>query len=205
MRIGEAGAPAVLLVPPLFEEMNRTRALMAAAMWALAGRGFGCWLPDLPGTGESERALGEIEWEEWRHGVASAARHAAAAAGRLPLVASIRGGALLDDSAEAPGQWRLSPAAGSSIVRDMERSGLAGGVAWAGYAPSKGLVEALARAEPAGGDRVRTARLSSDRGEADSKLDGPALWRRSEPGNSTELAEAMAADIADWAGACDGF
>ena len=59
MRIGAAEAPPILFVAPLFEEMNRTRALIVATMRRLAERGFGCWLPDLPGTGESERALVE--------------------------------------------------------------------------------------------------------------------------------------------------
>ena len=51
MRIGRSEAPPILFVPPLFEEMNRTRALIAAMMRALSADGFGCWLPDLPGTG----------------------------------------------------------------------------------------------------------------------------------------------------------
>ena len=29
MRVGDEAAPAILFVPPLFEEMNRTRALIA--------------------------------------------------------------------------------------------------------------------------------------------------------------------------------
>src|SRR5688572_10433849 len=60
MRIGAAEAPAILFVPPLFEEMNRTRALIVAAMRGLAAGGFGAWLPDLRGTGESEVLLDEV-------------------------------------------------------------------------------------------------------------------------------------------------
>ncbi len=41
MRIGREDAPAILIVPPLFEEMNRTRALIAAVMRRLARRGHG--------------------------------------------------------------------------------------------------------------------------------------------------------------------
>ena len=63
MRIGAAEAPPVLFVPPLFEEMNRTRALLAAVMRRLAARGHGCWLPDLSGTGESVRELGRCGLE----------------------------------------------------------------------------------------------------------------------------------------------
>jgi hypothetical protein len=192
MRIGDG--PALLFLPPLFEEMNRTRALLAATMRALAAEGFGCWLPDLPGTGESERALGEISWQDWRE--AAAAALAAAGAG---ATIAVRGGALLDEAAAR--RWRFAPATGASLARDLGRAGLmteGGG----GYAPSDGLVAALAAAEPAGGDDVRTVRLATDRAEADLKLEGPPLWRRAEPQTSPELARAMACDIAQWARQC---
>ncbi|MEA3065760.1 MAG: hypothetical protein QOJ27_2212, partial [Sphingomonadales bacterium] len=71
MRIGTG--PALLFLPPLFEEMNRTRALLAALMRRLAGEGYGCWLPDLPGTGESERPLEAVAWQDWRDAAGSAA------------------------------------------------------------------------------------------------------------------------------------
>src|SRR5687767_1953312 len=97
MRIGDG--PALLFLPPLFEEMNRTRALLAATMRALAARGFGCWLPDLPGTGESERALEAVSWTDWREAAAEAFK----AAGAVASV-GLRGGTLLDDP--APARWR---------------------------------------------------------------------------------------------------
>ncbi len=188
MRIGSG--PALLVLPPLFEEMNRTRALLASVMRALASRGFECWLPDLPGTGESERALEAVSWQDWREAAAAAF----AAAGATASV-SLRGGALLDEP--APARWRFAPATGASLARDLSRAGLmteGGG----GYAPSPALLEPLAEAEPADGGRLRTVRLSTDRAEADLKLDGPPLWRRAEPQNSSELAGAMALDIANW-------
>jgi hypothetical protein len=192
MRVGSG--PALLFLPPLFEEMNRTRALLATTMRGLAARGFQCWLPDLPGTGESERALEDIGLQDWRE-AAEAALEAAGAGASV----SLRGGALLD--AAAPARWRFAPATGASLSRDLARAGLmteGGG----GYAPSQALLGALAAAEPSSGDRVRTIRLATDRGEADLKLEGPPLWRRAEPQNSSELAEAMASDIATWARAC---
>jgi hypothetical protein len=64
------------------------------------------------------------------------------------------------------------------------------------------LLADLAEADPAAGGKVRTLRLSTDRGEADRKLDGPPLWRRAEPQNSSELAEAIALDIAEWVRKC---
>ena len=202
MRIGAEDAPAILFVPPLFEEMNRTRALLAAIMRRLAAAGFGCWLPDLSGTGESERDLGEVAWADWRHDVTSAAAHVAEKAGK-PLIASLRGGVLVDDGAAARGWWRFAPVDGLALQRDMVRAGLAG-VEWAGYAPSDALKAGLAGATAAEVAPLRTLRLATDAQTADLKVDGPALWRRSEPGTSDELAEALAADLAEWSRACAG-
>ena len=201
MRIGEAEAPAILFVPPLFEEMNRTRALIAAVMRALAARGHGCWLPDVMGTGESEAPLAGASWDDWRHDVTSAAAYVEREAGTAPLVASVRGGGLVDDGAAAIGWWRLAPVAGASLARDMVRAGLAG-VEWAGYAPSAELRGRLEDAVPVDQAPLRTVRLASDAGPADARLAGPALWRRSEPGTSAELADAAAADIAAWYATC---
>jgi len=192
MRIGEG--PALLFVPPLFEELNRTRALLAATMRALAAAGFGCWLPDLPGTGESGRALEDVSWQDWREAAAAAFDSARAVAS-----VALRGGALLDDP--APARWRFAPASGASLARDLARAGLmteGGG----GYRPSERLLAGMDAAEPAPGTTVRTLRLATDRAEADLKLEGPPLWRRAEPQNSHELAEAMASDISQWARQC---
>jgi alpha-beta hydrolase superfamily lysophospholipase len=202
MRIGDEAAPAILIVPPLFEEMNRTRALIAAMMRLLAERGFCCWLPDLGGTGESERDLADVVWGDWRHDVSSACAYVTEKAGK-PLVASLRGGALLDDAAGARGWWRFAPAEGLKLSRDMVRAGLAG-VEWAGYAPSDALKAALSGATPAAVAPLRLVRLETDALAADHKIDGPALWRRSEPGTSDALAEALAADIAAWSASCAG-
>lgn len=192
MRIGSG--PALLFLSPLFEEMNRTRALLATVMRRLAAQGFACFLPDFPGTGESERGLDQVSWQDWR----DAAAAAFAASGAAACV-SLRGGALLDEA--APLRWRMAPATGASLARDLARAGLmteGGG----GYAPSAGLLDPLAAAEPAPAGKVRVVRLASDRAEADLKLEGPPLWRRAEPQNSSELAEAMALDISQWVRAC---
>jgi alpha-beta hydrolase superfamily lysophospholipase len=203
MRIGREHAPAILFVPPLFEEMNRTRALIVAVMRGVAKKGQTAWLLDLAGTGESERDLGGVAWDDWRHDVTFAARHIAEKA-RRPLVASLRGGALIDHEAETRGWWRFAPLDGAGVARDMVRSGLAGGVEYAGYRPSDALKKALEAAAPARVTPLRTVRLASDRAEADAKLEGPALWRRSEPGTSAELAEAIAADLVKWSRICAG-
>ncbi len=188
MRIGVG--PALLFLPPLFEEMNRTRALLATAMRKLAAQGFQCFLPDLPGTGESERALEDVSWDDWRQAAADAA-------GTVQPVASValRGGALLDGPVER--RWRFAPAAGASLARDLARAGLmaeGGG----GYTPTPALLDPMQSAEPAAGGQVRTLRLATDRAEADLKVDGPPLWRRAEPQTSSELTEAIASDVAQW-------
>lgn len=197
MRIGPPAGRPVLIVPPLFEEMNRTRALIAATMRALAGNGLLCVLPDLPGTGESERELADCSWQDWT----GAVRAVADTLGPDLLIVSVRGGALLD-GVPARGHWRLSPADGSSLARDLARSGLVGGDGGAGYSPSSGLLAELAGAAPAELPTARTVRLTSDPRPADRKLAGPALWRRSEPASSSELTELITSDIGNWSTMC---
>lgn len=194
MRIGPPDGVPLLFVPPLFEELNRTRALIAAVMRALAERGFRCTLPDLPGTGESARPLESCGWDEWRAAVAALAEGS--------HLAALRGGCLLDEAAAARTRWRLAPVAGASLRRDLARAGLAGGADFAGYPIAPPLLAALEAATPAGAERLRTVRLTTDPAAADAKLAGPALWRRSEPGTSAELAAAVADDIAGWIASC---
>jgi len=182
--VGAEGAATLLVLPPLFEELNRTRALLLQTMRALATQGWRCVLPDLPGTGESEAALETVEWRHWRDAATAASEGAAAAL-------SVRGGTLLDDVVER--RWRLSPVAGAALVRDLERTALTGA---SGYAPCPALLDALRDAEPAG--EALTARLASDPAPADIRLEAPPVWRRSEPAGSP----ALAAALASWIGPC---
>jgi pimeloyl-ACP methyl ester carboxylesterase len=201
MRIGDGDAPPILFLPPLFEELNRTRALIAAMMRRLAVEGFGCWLPDLPGTGESERPLETMGWEDWRE----AARLAVAKIGRRPVVVTVRGGSLLDEAVDAIVRYRFAPVRGASLARDLARSGMIGGGAAGGYVLGDALFARLKEAEPSTSGAVRTARLMSDPAPADVKFEGPALWRRSEPGNAPDLAYALAKDIGEWVAQCGTF
>jgi pimeloyl-ACP methyl ester carboxylesterase len=209
MRVGSADNPPILVLPPLFEEMNRTRWLLAEIMRNLAGGGYSCWLPDLPGTGESERRLDECSWEDWRNAVAQAGAYIASVAKREPVCAAVRGGCLIDDAVPAACHWRFAPVAGASLERDLLRSSLAAPtdqagevMELAGYTVPQHLLVALRDAVPHSLLPLRTIRLASDRGDADAKTDGPALWRRSEPGTSPELADFLAADIGLWLQQC---
>lgn len=197
MRLGPAEGPPILFAPPLFEELNRTRALLAATMRGLAAEGFACWLPDLPGTGESERDLGDCGWDDWTGAVAMLAGQI----GPDLVTVAVRGGALLDD-VPARAHWRLSPVAGTSLARDLARADLVGGGGGAGYQPRLDLIDALRAAAPADIAPLRTVRLTGDPRPGDAKLDGPALWRRSEPAGAPDLAAALAADIAHWTRSC---
>jgi hypothetical protein len=202
LRIGDPRTPPILFVAPLFEELNRSRALIVAIMRRLAAEGHGCWLPDLGGTGESLAPIEEAQWEDWRQDVAAAAAHVLAASGKAPIIASVRGGALLDDAAAGRGWWRFAPVEGARLARDLDRAALAGGAEWAGYPAPSTLREALRLAVPQPLTPMRTVRLASDAAAADLKIEGPALWRRSEPGMSDHLAAALAADLNEWSRAC---
>lgn len=202
LRIGDPRTPPILFVPPLFEELNRTRALMVAIMRRAAAEGHGCWLPDLAGTNESQMRLDEVSWGDWRADVAAAAAFVEEASGMRVGVATLRGGCLIDDAVSGRCWWRAAPVAGAGLARDMDRAGLAGGAEWAGYPAAAELREALRAAVPAPVRPVRTVRLETDAAEADAKVIGPALWRRSEPGQSAELAAALADDLVTWSRAC---
>ncbi len=195
---GPTDAPQLLVLQPLFEEMNRTRALIVAVCRGLATRGIGSWLPDLPGTGESPQALDRLRWQDWRDAVP-----AAVAAAGVSILGSVafRGGALLDDRV-AGRHWRLAPTSGRSLLSDLRRSALASGsdpATPAGYVLAPELAEPLAAADVAADDIVRTVRLVSDDRPADLRVDGIPVWRRPEPQPDDALAASLVDDIAVWA------
>ena len=204
MALGPADGPQLVFVQPLFEEMNRCRAMLVATARQLAAHGIGCWLPDLPGAGESERALAEVDWAEWPAAIADACRFAGR--GNPPFLAGLRGGVLLDQHAKVTARWRCAPATGATLLRDLERArDFAGSPAdpteHAGYAITPAMAEALRRAEPDAAP-ARLVRLDSDPMPADRKIDAPPPWRRSEPDRSPALASALASDLAGWIAQC---
>ena len=194
---GPGTGPQLLIVQALFEEMNRTRALVVAMCRGLAARGIGCWLPDLPGTGESLRGLDTLGWQDWRDAIPAAV---AATGVAITGSVSFRGGALLDDLVDAP-HWRLAPTGGRSLLSDLRRSALASGsdpATPAGYVLSGDLTGPLGTAEVASDDRTRTLRLVSDERAADLRVEGIPVWRRPEPQQDERLAATLVDDIAAW-------
>lgn len=218
MRIGGEGTADVLVLTPFFHEGNRVRTLASALMRALARRGLSSALPDLPGCGESAEPL-PTGIEAWRD--AAAAAHEASGA-RVTL--AIRTGALLDTVVPAARRWRLSPATGASLLRDLVRSRAVDaresgghetvaeivsrarieGSLLAGYRVRATLFRSLETAEPAA-EASRTVRLCGDARPADARIPGPLLWRQPEPSFETGFIAALAEDFASWTETCGAF
>ena len=216
LRFGEADWPTIMILPPLFEEANRTRHFLVEAMRMLAAHRIASVLPDLPGTGDSLIETGDAHWEDWND--------AASAIGRLlpspRLTVAVRGGALLDSAADPEARWRFAPESGSRLLRDMVRAtaltaGLKAGeiehaaraepTLLAGNLLSPALFTAVEAAHIEEGTNVRTARLEGDAAARDVTLPGSPLWRRAEPGDEPEQRAAMVSDIVEWVARCAGL
>lgn len=207
---GESDKRCVLIVPPLFDEMNRVRRMLVQTMRELAGRGISSVLPDLPGTNESRASLVEQDLVTWRAAVSAAVAQIGAT-----HIASLRGGALIDDGVSVP-QWRLAPVKGSTLLKAMLRTRIAGDkeagivstseqlMASAQHAPLElagniigaAMLASLEKAEPVITGAVREVALSD--------VDGSALWLRAEPQDDPAMSAAIAADLDRWSALCGG-
>ena len=215
-RLSPAGSPraTILFVPPLFEEANRTRRTLVLAMRALAGAGFATLLPDLPGQNESLVPLVEVDLERWSDALADSVH---GIDGPL-IVASLRGGALIDHRARAAAWWRLAPASGASLLRTLLRARVSAdreagitssieglqaaaqteALLLAGSRLSPAMIAGLGQAETRDVAPLRTVALGSGEG----KIAGTPLWLRAEPGEDTAMARAIADDIIGWSRTC---
>ncbi len=187
----------IIIIEPLFEEKNRCRRLLSSVMRGLANNGIGSVLPDLPGTGESLLDISAVSFDDWQD-----ALKAVVDAIKPEVVASLRGGALLDGAVAAKGCWRFAPETGARIARDLRRTRLSGSALYAGHAISDSFLNALESAIPCPLVPLRTLRLESDAGDADTRVAGTPLWRRAEPGDDPELAAKLVADLTDWVKQC---
>lgn len=214
LRIAPAGTPraTILIVPPLFEEANRTRRTLVLAMRALAASGFAAVLPDLAGQNDSLVALDEVDLARWQGALAGTA----AKIDGPVIVASVRGGALIDHKAKAAAWWRLAPVGGASLLRTLMRARVAAdreagvnssleslqaaaqseSVLLAGNMLSPAMVTQLGAAEAQPVEPLRSISLGAD------GVAGTALWLRAEPGEDAAMAYAIAADIAAWSKTC---
>ncbi|MBR2174333.1 hypothetical protein [Sphingopyxis sp.] len=214
LRIDPAGTPraTVLIVPPLFEEANRTRRTLVLAMRALAAEGFAAMLPDLPGQNESLVPLEQIDLARWQDALAEVA----AGIDGPTLVASVRGGVLIDHQVKAAAWWRLAPVGGVSLLRTLMRARVSADRE-AGLTSSLESLQEEAKAQPllVAGNRLSpemVAQLGTSEAQAVEPLrnvglgaDGIAgtpLWLRAEPGEDAAMAKAIAADISAWSTTC---
>lgn len=206
LRLGRYDAPPLLILPPLFEEANRTRAFLVAVMRRLADAGIASALPDLPGCNDSPAATVDARFDDWG---AAVARLVATLQPRA--VASLRGGALLDRFAGDVPRWRLAPETGARVLRDLvrstamgsgvktatlEASARNGATRLAGNLIHPELYAALAAASTEG--TARTVRLAGDAGDADVHIAGSPIWRRAEPGGDAILEAGVVADLLAW-------
>jgi hypothetical protein len=206
LAFGAGAARQVLIVPPLFDEMNRVRRMVAQAMRGLAERDIGSMLIDLPGCNESGADLWRQDLKSWTEAMGVAASQLGAT-----HIASLRGGALIDHGAPALPHWRLAPAKGSSLIKTMIRARIAGDreagrgtteagliaaakqgpIKLAGYRLGQNMVATLSDALPQMLPRLTVRTLGQD-------VEGSPLWLRAEPQDDAVMSASIAADIDRW-------
>jgi len=207
----------LLILPALFEEMNRTRRLLTLTCAALAQEGVRTWLPDLPGTGDHAEQSTAADVPRWREAVEALAH--VAGGGRAVHLLAVRGGALLAEPGAAS-LYRLAPqASGAKLLRDLWRTRAA-----AESEAGSGITAAAIEARSLGGETIvaagypitptlaaqlrgttspalpiptRTAATAP--GESvDIVLPGAPVWRQAEPTDMAVLANALAIDVHAW-------
>lgn len=206
LSVGEAGARTIMMVPPLFDEMNRTRRMLVEAMRTLADRGVRTLLPDLPGCNESLADLAGQSLDDWRRAVADCAVQV-----KATHIASLRGGTLIDDGPRLP-RWNLAPVKGASLLKAMLRTRIAGDkeaglfttseqllgsapVELSGNLLGTEMLALLEAAEPST-DNVHIVALAD--------IGGSPLWLRAEPGDDTAMSAAIADSLDRWSASCGG-
>lgn len=200
----------ILIVPPLFDEMNRTRRMLVEAMRALAGNGVRTLLPDLPGCNESNADLSSQTLASWRQAVSDCAAQTGAS-----HIASFRGGCLIDDASALP-IWRLAPVKGASLLRTMLRTRIAADkeagvisnseqllasamtapVELSGNLLGADMLASLESADPATGGQITEATLA--------EVSGTPLWLRAEPGDDPAMSAGIAFHLERWSASCEG-
>ena len=191
----------LLIVPALFDEVNRMRRFSLEVMRRLDASGIDSVLPDLPGTNESLEQLETQSIGSWCSAVAAAVQFFGAT-----HVLAIRGGCLLMPQG-VPG-WLYAPAKGGSILRQMLRArslasreagreesreglttlALTDGIELAGYRIGPQLFVDLEHAEAPEREGLTLVEQGL--------VGGAGLWLRAEPGESREQADALAAVLA---------
>jgi hypothetical protein len=207
----EQAGQVIMIVPPLFDEMNRVRAMLVGAMRELALRGIITVLPDIPGCNESLAAISSQSISSWRGAMVAAAAQLGAT-----HVASIRGGALIDADI-ALLHWRLAAVKGASLLKTMLRTRIAsdkesgrissmesllgeaqsGPIELSGYMLGADMLAELDAAVPDAACQTYDAALGDG-------LVGKPLWLRADPQEDAEMSLALAAELDRWSASCGG-
>ena len=212
LSFGSDSARRILIIPPLFDEMNRMRRVLVSAMRDLAGRSVGCVLIDSPGCNESVAPLERQSLDTWRDAVAACASQLS-----VTHIASMRGGSLIDSAQLDLPHWRLAPVKGASLLKTMIRTRIAGEkeagnsiseaqllaqaqtapIELAGNMLGPDMVAQLAVAEPVALPHLTERKLGED-------IIGSPLWLRAEPQDDPLFAANIAADLDRWSASCGG-
>ncbi len=202
---------SIMIIPPLFDEMNRMRRVLVSAARLLGRRGIFAIIPDLPGTNESLSPLSEQTLSHWRSAIIEAARGL-----RVTHVVSIRSGALIDDGLIGLPHWRLAPQKGSSVIKTMIRTciasdkenginsntdalmelGRTNGLELGGNSLGAQMIVDLENAVPNESGKITVAQLG------ENGLIGSALWLRAEPQDDPKMAESLAENWDIWSASC---
>lgn len=205
----------IMLVPPLFDEMNRMRKMLIDVMRALHAVDISSFLPDVPGTNESLIALEQVTLSDWQK-----AMQACAQQHQISHIASFRGGALAIAEMPSADHWIFSPVKGATILRTMMRTKVAadreaglntslaelsarakvGPLELAGNIIGSDLFTQLDAAQIPTMKNERIVRLDSDNKPSDAQIPGSALWLRAEPDDDQAMSSAIAQDLAGWIG-----
>ncbi len=211
---GAQHSQTILLIPPLFDEMNRMRRMMIDVMRLLDSKNIGSVLPDLPGTNESLFPADLTSLAIWRNALLACLTQYSSTLS----IAAFRGGCLIDSFADDVRTWRFSPVKGQVLLRTMMRTRIAsdkeaglstdmaqitaeargGSVNLAGNSIGSALFSELEEATPTSLENVHTVQLESSTRAADAKLPGSALWLRAEPGEDLLLSGVIADSLAAW-------
>ncbi|OBX20849.1 hypothetical protein A9995_01150 [Erythrobacter sp. QSSC1-22B] len=191
----------LLVLPPLFDEHNKTRHQTVETMRKLDAAGIDSFLPDLPGCNESLAPLENQSLTLWREAVSDALMHF-----RCSHLLAIRGGALLVP--QGTPAFFYAPAQGKPLLRAMLRArtiaareagrdekteallvqGREDGLELAGWPLGATMIRELEAAEPVIGPETRIVEQV--------ELGGSPLWLRAEPGDDPQQAEALTRIVA---------
>lgn len=201
LRFEQSRDRRLLVLPPLFDEHNKTRLQCVETMRKLDAIGIDSFLPDLPGCNESLVPLDSQSLTSWREAAGEAFSHF-----RCSHMLAIRGGVLL-----APRQtpaFFYAPAQGRPLLRAMLRArtiaareagreekaevllaqGREEGLELAGWQLGAEMIRELEAAEPAIGPETRIIEQV--------ELGGSPLWLRAEPADDPRQADALARLVA---------